>query len=56
MSRKSPYEDDYEYDDEDDEHIRGVRRFKKETEKSDKKKKWDREASFDRDNDYDERR
>jgi len=56
MPRRSPYEEDYEYDDEDYEDRKGPRRFKKEDRDADKKKRWERESDFDRDNDYDERR
>lgn len=56
MPRRSPYEEDYDYDDEDYEDSRkGPRRFKKE-EPLDRKKKWEREDQYDRDHDYDERR
>lgn len=57
MPRKSQYEDDYDYNDEDYEDTRrGPRRFKKEEVSTERKKRWDRESSYDRDNDYDERR
>lgn len=55
MPRRSPNDEDYDYDDEDYEDKRGPRRFKKD-EPLEQKKKWDRESSFDRDHDYDERR
>ena len=56
MPRRSPYEDDYDYDDEDfEDNKRGPRRFKKE-DPAERKRQRDREESFDRDHDYDERR
>ena len=57
MPRRSAYEDDYDYDDEDYEDTkRGVRRLRKEPEGHDGRKKWDQDRDFDRDHDYDERR
>ncbi len=57
MPRRSPYEDEFEYNDEDYDDIRkGVRRLRKEPESQDKKKKWDRETLYDKNHDYDERR
>jgi len=57
MPRRSEYEDDYDYDDDDfEENCRGPRRFKKEEQELEKKKRWDRERYYDRDHDYDERR
>jgi len=57
MPRRSEYEEDYDYDDEDfEDNHRGPRRFKKEEQSLEKKKKWDRERYYDRDHDYDERR
>lgn len=56
MPRRSAYEDDYDYDDEEYEDTkRGVRRLRKDPESRDKKK-WERERELDRDHDYDERR
>lgn len=54
MPRRSLYEDEYNYDEDDENTKRGPRRFKKED--PSEKKKWDREEQFDRDHDYDERR
>ena len=58
MPRRSQYEEDFDYEDEefDDNNNKGPRRFKKNQEHSEKKKKWDRETAYDRDHDYDERR
>jgi len=56
MPRKSPYEEDYYYDDEEFEDHKGPRKFKKNEEHSEKRKKWDRESLYDDDHDYDERR
>ena len=53
MSRRVPYDKDYEYDDYDDDR-KEPRRFKKD-EPIDRKK-WEREREFDYDHDYDERR
>jgi len=56
MPRRSPYDEDYDYDDEDVvDTKRGPRRFKKD-EDADRKRRWEREEQFDRDHDYDERR
>ena len=55
MTRRSEYEEDYDFEDEDfEDNRRGPRRFKKED--AVEKKKWERERYFDRDHDYDERR
>lgn len=55
MTRRSPYNEDYDYDDsENDDKYHGVKHFKRE--KDEQKKKWDRESQYDRDHDYDERR
>jgi len=57
MPKRSAYEDDYDYDDEDYEDTkRGVRRLRKEPEGYERRKKWDQDRDFDRDHDYDERR
>jgi len=57
MPKRSAYEDDYDYDDEDYEDTkRGVRRLRKEPEGFERRKKWDQDRDFDRDHDYDERR
>jgi len=57
MPRRSAYEDEYNYDDEDHNDPRKIiRRLKKEPESYEKRKKWDQEREFDRDHDYDERR
>lgn len=56
MRRRSPYEEDYEHDDQDEnDPRRRVRHFKKDREE-DKKKRWDRESQYNDDHDYDERR
>ena len=55
MPRKSPYNDDYGYDEQDDRHY-GARKFKKEKpEPHEKRKPWDRENQHSRHDDYDER-
>ncbi len=57
MPRRSAYEDDYEYDDE--EYVdtkKGPRKLRQEPEGYGKRKQWDQEREFDRDHDYDERR
>lgn len=56
MSRRSPHNEDYDYDDDEFDDVKKVRRFKKEEKQVDKKKRWDRESYYDRNNDYDERR
>jgi hypothetical protein len=57
MPRRSQYEEDFDYDDEEfEDNHKGPRRFKKEQDQSSKKKKWERESAYDRDHDYDERR
>lgn len=56
MPRKSVNEDDFDYDDDTDDIRRGPRKFKQTDTESEKKKKWDRESFYDRNNDYDERR
>lgn len=57
MTKKLPYEDGYDFDDEDYSDTRPtVRRLKKEQDAPPKKKKWDRETFYDRNNDYDDRR
>jgi hypothetical protein len=57
MPRRSQYEEDFDYDDEEfEDNHKGPRRFKKEQDNSSKKKKWERESAYDRDHDYDERR
>lgn len=54
MERRSY--DDFEYDDDNDDSRR-PRKFKKnEPSVVEKKRKWDRESLYDKDNDYDERR
>jgi hypothetical protein len=57
MPKKSPYEDEQYYDDEDDfeDPRKGIRRLKREPDETGKKR-WEREDAFDRDHDYDERR
>lgn len=56
MPKKSLYDEEFEYDDDDYEDLKkGVRRLRREPEKVDKKK-WDRESYYNRDHDYDERR
>ena len=57
MPRRSAYEDDYEYDDE--EYVdtkKGPRKLRQEPEGYGKRKQWDQDREFDRDHDYDERR
>jgi hypothetical protein len=56
MPRRSPYEEDYEFDDDDEnDPKRRVRHFKKGRDEE-TKKRWERESYYDSDNDYDERR
>lgn len=55
MTKRSPYDEEYDYDDDDFEDSRkGPRRFKKE-DRQDKRKNWDRESSYENNHD-DERR
>ena len=56
MPRRSEYEEDYDYEDEDFEDNKGPRRFRKDETVPEKKKKWTRETAYERDHDYDERR
>lgn len=56
MRRRSPYEEDYEFDDRDEnEPKRRVKHFRKDRDE-DRKKHWDRESHYDTDQDYDDRR
>lgn len=55
MPRK--YIDPEDYYDDDDTDERPVRHFKKEKDRDiEKKKRWDRESMYDRNNDYNEQR
>mgnify|MGYP000269888276 CR=1 FL=1 len=57
MPRRSQYEEDFDYEDDDYEDTRKkVRRLRKEPESYEKRKKLDRESSYERDHDYDDRR
>lgn len=57
MPKRSAYDEDFNYDDEDyEDPKRGIRRLRKEPEDHEKRKKWDQEREFDRNYDYDERR
>ena len=56
MSRRSPHDEDYEFDDYDENDLkRRIRHFRKDREE-DTKKRRERESYFDIDDDYDERR
>lgn len=56
MPKKSMYEEDFDYENEDyEDPKRGIRKLRKEPEKVNKEK-WERESYYDRDHDYDERR
>jgi hypothetical protein len=54
MPRRSPNEDDYEYDEEEYEDRRGPRKFKKDEKQYDNRRK--REQEYDRNNGRDEHR
>lgn len=57
MPRRSPYVDDYDYDEDDEyEEKHPVRRHKKEDNEPEKKRRWDRENNYDRGRDHDDRR
>ena len=52
MPRRSPYDEEYDYDDEEfEDPRRGVRKLRQEPENYDKRKKLDRESSYERDDD-----
>lgn len=55
MPRRSPYNEDYQYDDDEyEEQRRAARKFKKDNEdRQEKKKRWDKE-SYERPDNYDE--
>ena len=55
MPRRSPDEDDYDYDEE-YEPVRRSRFNRREEEPREKQKSWDRESVYDRYNDRDDRR
>ena len=57
MTRRSPYDEDYDYDEEEFEDPRkGIRRLRKEPDSYEKRKKLDREGEYDRDHEHDDRR
>lgn len=56
MPKRSMYEEDFDYDDEDyEDPKRGIRKLRRETDDRQDKRR-EREEAFDRDHDYDERR
>lgn len=56
MPRRS-YDEEFDFDEDDfEDSRRGPRRFKPEEKKVEKKKTWDRENSYSKSRDYDDRR
>lgn len=61
MSRRSPSDEDYDYEDAYNEDAysgkhKVIRHYKKEDRDVEKKRKWERDSRDDLDHDYDERR
>lgn len=56
MPKRSPYEDDYEYDNNEYDEKHRTHRYKKEDREPEKKKRWDRENNYDRGNEHNDRR